>query len=218
MKRYLLGILTLAAIFFGGCKKSADVAAPKSDTFFPVIAGSSWTYIDAQQDLANDTATSKVTGATTVFNNKTYYNIATSSKNKGLGTDYFYSANHVFVMRSLNAYAGTTVDLQLYNDTATIGAGHISIPTDDGMVNNLPVQTVNTIIAKDIPLQVNGIHYTDVVHTRIEFQYDYKTGSGFQTNFIYDFYLAKNIGIIAYNLNIAGNVAEQEVLLNYSPK
>jgi len=219
MNRNLLAIFLMAAVYCAACKKGADVNPMKTaDTYFPIIAGSKWQYLDLEAGLNIDTATSTITGATTVFNNKTYYNVATSSTHKGGGTDYFYTGDHVYVMRSLNAYAGTTIDLQLYNDTATVGVSHLSIPTDNGLVDGLRVQTVNTIIEKDIPLTINNINYKDVVHTQVAFQYEYENGDGFQTNFLYDFYLAKNIGMIAYKLNIAGIVAEQEVLIQYSLK
>ena len=217
MKRDLFIILAVVVVC-GSCKKSSPAPSTASDSYFPLTTGSSWAYLDVEQGLNPDTATTQITGATTVFNNKTYYNAATSSKNKGLGTDYFYTGQHVYTIRSLNAYAGEIIELQLYCDTASVGISSYGVPTDSGDIEGLPVRTVNTIIAKDIPLLLNGVHYPNVVHSRVDFQYDYKTGNGFETNFTYDFYLAKGIGMIAYDLNILGSTTEQEVLLKYSAK
>ena len=217
MKRNLFIILAVVMVC-GGCKKNSPAPSTASDSYFPLTTGATWAYLDAQQGLKPDTATTQITGATTVFNNKTFYNAATSSKNKGLGTDYFYTGDHVYIIHSLNAYAGETIDLQLYCDTASVGISSYAVPTASGAIDGLPVRTVNTIIAKDIPLVLNGVHYTGVVHSRVDFQYDYKTGNGFETNFTYDFYLAKGIGMIAYNLNIYGSLTEQEVLLKYTAK
>jgi hypothetical protein len=217
MKRNLLVILAVLTLFYVSCKKdSANTTPSSADSYFPVTPGSTWRYYDLVQGSNTDTITIKMTGGTSSFNNKTYYNAATMSTNSGAGTEYFYAANHSYAVRALNAYAGTTIELKLYNDTATVGNSLLSIPTDNGLVDIIPARTINTVIAKNLTRTINGKTFTDVIHTEVDFQYDYS--GGYQTGFLYDFYLAKGIGMIESQLTILGGTYEEEVILDYSIK
>jgi hypothetical protein len=217
MKRNLLIILAAFVLFYSSCKKdSANMTPPSADSYFPVTAGSTWRYLDFTQSGTEDTLTIKMTGVKTTINGKTYYNATSSSTETGTGTDYFYAANHIYANRALNSYAGTTVELKLFNDTASVGNSLISSPTDNGLVDSVPSRTVNTIIAKNLTKTVGGKTFTNVVHTEVDFQYDYS--EGYSTGFVYDFYLAKGIGMIESQLTILGSVYEEEVILDYSIK
>jgi hypothetical protein len=217
MKRNLLVILALVTLFYTSCKKDRANAAPSSaDSYFPVTAGSTWRYYDLVQDGSTDTITIKMLGSTSTINNKTYYNVSSTSTNNGAGTEYFYAANHMYAIRALNAYAGTVIELKLFNDTASVGNNLVSTPTDNGLVDVIPARTINTVIAKDLTKTINGQTFTNVIHTQVDFQYDY---SGvYQTGFLYDFYLAKGIGMIESQLTILGSTYEEEVILDYSIK
>ena len=217
MKRNLLVILALLTLFYASCKKDQANKTPSSaDSYFPVTAGSTWRYYDLVQGGSTDTITIKMTGGTSTFDNKTYYNAASISTNNGAGTEFFYAANHEYSIRALNAYAGTTIELKLYNDTATVGNNLFSTPTDNGLVDIIPARTINTVIAKNLTWTINGKTFTNVIHTEVDFQYDY-SGS-YQTGFLYDFYLAKGIGMIESQLTILGGTYEEEVILDYSIK
>jgi hypothetical protein len=217
MKRNLLIILAALVLFFTSCKKDpANMTPLSADSYFPVTAGSTWRYFDIKQDGTTDTITRKATGATTVFNGKTYYNVSSKSTESGAGTEYYYAANHIFSMRALNAYAGTTVDLKLFNDTVSVGTNLISEPTDNGMIGNVPVRTISTVVEKNITKTVGGKTFNNVIHTQVDFQYDFSEGYG--TSFIYDFFLAKGVGIIESQLTILGSVYEEEIILDYSVK
>jgi len=217
MKRNLLVILAVLTLFYVSCKKdSANTTPSSADSYFPVTSGSTWRYYDFVQGSSTDTITLKMTGGTSIFNNKTYYNTATKSTNSGAGTEYFYSANHSYAIRALNAYAGTIIELKLYNDTATVGNNLISTPTDNGLVDVIPARTINTVVAKNLTRTINGKTFTDVIHTKVDFQYDYS--GNYQTGFSYDFYLAKGIGMIESQLTILGGTYEEEVILDYSIK
>jgi hypothetical protein len=217
MKRNLLVILAVLTLFYASCKKdSANTTPSSADSYFPVTPGSTWRYYDLVQSGSTDTITIKMTGGTSIFNNKTYYNAATSSTNSGAGTEYFYAANHSYAIRALNAYAGTTIELKLYNDTAAVGSNFISTPTDNGLVDLLPARTINTVIAKNLTKTINGKTFTDVIHTEVDFQDDFS--GGYITQFSYDFYLAKGIGMIESQLTILGGTYEENVILDYSIK
>ena len=218
MIRHLPVILVLIAICFGGCKKDVKSPVSLSDSYFPVTKGSSWTYKDILQDLGTDTVTTTLTGDSAIFNGKTFYVASSTSRFKGNGTDYFYAAKHAYIFRSLNAYAGQTVELEVYNDTAKLKQGNISIPTDQAIANSIPARAINTIEEINLTRTIDGKVFSNVIHTHVDFQYDYENGNGFQTNFTYDFYIAKGIGIIEYDLFIYGAVAERETILNYNIK
>jgi hypothetical protein len=217
MKRNLLVILALLTLFYTSCKKDRANTTPSSaDSYFPVTSGSTWRYYDLIQGDSTDTITIKMTGGTSIFNNQTYYNASSKSTNAGAGTEFFYAANHSYAIRALNAYAGTTIDLKLYNDTATVGNNLFSTPTDNGLVDIIPARTINTVIAKNLTRTIYGKTFTNVIHTQVDFQYDY-SGS-YQTGFLYDFYLAKGIGMIESQLTILGGTYEEELILDYSIK
>lgn len=218
MRRHLPVILALAAICFGGCKKDVKSPVSLSDSYFPVTKGSSWSYSDAIQGLGTDTVSTTLTDDSTTLNGKIFRIASSASTFKGHGTDYFYAAKHAYIFRSLNAYADKTIELQVYNDTAAIKQGNISVPTDDGFDDTLPVRTVNTIEEINLTRVIGGKTFSNVIHTHVDFQYDYEDGNGFHTNFTYDFYLAKGVGIIEYDLFILGSVQERETILNYNIK
>jgi len=217
MKRNLLVILAVLTLFYVSCKKdSANTTPSSADSYFPVTSGSMWRYYDLVQGSNTDTVTIKMLGSTSTFNNKTYYNASSVSTSTGAGTEFFYAANHTYAIRALNAYAGTTIELKLYNDTATVGNNLMATPTDNGLVNVIPARTINTVIAKNLTRTIYGKTFTDVIHTEVDFQYDY--GGTYQTGFTYDFYLAKGIGMIESQLTILGGTYEEELILDYSIK
>ncbi|HEY2581979.1 MAG TPA: hypothetical protein VGI43_09235, partial [Mucilaginibacter sp.] len=126
--------MALLVLCYTSCKKDSVNKPSSANSYFPVTAGSSWRYLDFTQDGTKDTISIKLTGTTTTFNGKMYYNVSTSSRQSGPGTEYFYAANHVYALRALNAYAGTIIELKLYNDTVSVGNNLISSPTDNGLI------------------------------------------------------------------------------------
>ncbi|HEY4327046.1 MAG TPA: hypothetical protein VGN20_23875 [Mucilaginibacter sp.] len=212
MKRNLFIILAGLFLFFAGCKKDTGNQPSSADSYFPTTAGSSWRYFDIVQDGTKDTIIVKMTNQTAIFNGKTYTAATTMSRQSGAGTEYFYAANHLFALRALNAYAGTTVEFKMFNDTAAVGSSLISSPTDDGLVDGVPARTVNTIVAKNLTRTIGGKTYTNVIHTEVDFQYDYS--GGYSTGFTYDFYLAKGIGVIESQFTILGSLYEEQFLID----
>ena len=212
MKRGLLSVFAVIIFCCFGCKKEATQAP--SGEYLPLTDGSTWKYNYASDGGTTDTLIIKMTGGTTVINNKTYYNAASTFR-QGTSLGYFYSGNHFYVTRTADGGFGS-VELQLLNDTASVGYQWITIPTENGTLGGTPVRTINTIKEKNINRTLNGKTFTNVIHTQVELQYN--NGSGFGTTVTYDFYLAKGIGLIESDSNTEDILHETETLFDYSVK
>jgi len=214
MKQGLLPVLFLIVFGLFGCKKD-QVAAPARNEYLPVSEGSVWKYSYASDGGSTDTLVLKMTGGTTLINGKTYYN-ALSTFKQGSSQGYFYAGDHIYSTRTVASGSGVAMELQLLNDTASVGYQWITSPTDDGMLGGKPARAVNKIIEKNMSKIVNGKTFSNVSHTQVQLQYDF--GSGFETTLTYDFYLAKDIGLIENDSNILDTFYETETLFDYTIK
>ena len=216
MKKILLPIIVTIALFAASCKSSKNDPTPSSsDSYLPIASGSTWTY----KDVYNGTTanlTIKMTGATAVFNGKTYYTATGISDKKGTTTGYFYVGNHFYSTRGSNAAVGLTVELQLGNDNEAVGYSWTTAPTDNGSVNSFPAKTINIIKEKGITKTINGNTFNDVIHTQIDLQYD--LGGGFESFAIYDVYLAKGVGMVQLDTHIYDTLFESETITGYTIK
>jgi hypothetical protein len=214
MKRGSL-LLSIAIVFsILGCKKD-KMEAPSLNDYLPLTNGSVWKYSYGSDGGHTDTLAITMTGGTTRINGKTYYDV-TSTYKQGFSQGYFYAGNHFYAMRTVALGSDAGMEVQLLNDTASVGYRWITRPTDDGTVGGMPVQAVNTIVEKGISRTENGRTFSEVIHTRVELQYDY--GSGYQTNITYDFYLAKGVGLIESHANTLEFFFETENLFDYTIK
>jgi hypothetical protein len=216
MRKNLLVILAVTSIALASCKKDSPIkpSGPASDSYWPLTPGNSWTYKDAiGAGLSSFTIT--MTGDTRFMNNKTYY--ASSSLKNGVNTiSYICEAGHIYTLRDTLAYLGTSLELPLCDDSHPAGYTWTVQPTDDGAIEGVPAQAVNQIISADGTMTVNGNHYSHIIHTEVELQYD--MGAGFETVAVYDFYLAKGIGMIEADTSSGGDLIESETLTGYSVK
>ncbi len=213
MKKYML-LFAAAAVLMAGCKSKND-PKPGSDSYFPVSSGSTWSYKDVIGGV-NNTLTITMTGGTSVFNNKTYYTASGVSSVHGTNTGYYYAADNTYAIRASSASAGVTIELQMGNDAKAVGDTWTTTPTDNGTISGFPARTVNTIKEKGITKVVNGKTFTDVIHTQVDLQYN--LGSGFTSTALYDFYLAKGVGMIETDTSVSGNVYEKETITDYNIK
>jgi hypothetical protein len=215
MRNKILMLIISGAMLAAGCSKSKNNPSPSSDSYLPVTSGSTWTYNDVVNGSTSQ-LTVTMTGATTAFNSKTYYNGTSSSTAKGNSTGYFYAANHGYAIRATSAAAGLTIELQMGNDAQAVGYTWTTTPSDNGTVNGVPAQTVNTIKEKNVTKVVNGKTFTNVIHTQVDLQYN--LGTGFQSVAIYDFYLAKGVGLIETDTSVSGSPYELQTITNYTIK
>jgi hypothetical protein len=218
MKRNLFLILAVLTLFYVSCKKDAVKTGTLSsaESYMPVTSGSTWTYFDALQN-GFDTITVKMNTIQTTVNGKTYYTANTTTTGQSeVGAIYFYQHNHVYSTRSFNYYANQVLELELYNDTASVGYHWISSPSDNGTIDNVPVRTLTTLRNKGETKGFFGKTYTNVAHTEVDIQYNF--GSGWETVYQYDYYFSKGVGILGFNLNALGGLVETEGIMSYNVK
>ncbi|HEX3386079.1 MAG TPA: hypothetical protein VHS53_12860 [Mucilaginibacter sp.] len=216
MKKNLLVILVVAAVALAGCKKDSSTkpSGPTSDSYWPPAAGNSWTYKDATSEGVSN-FTIEMTGGTHSINNKTYY-VSASEKNGVNTMSYIYEADNIYTLRDTLDYLGTSLELPLCDDAHPAGYTWTIQPTDNGTIEGVPTQAINQIISADDSMTVNGKNYTHVIHTEVLLQYD--MGAGFETVAVYDFYLAKGIGMIEADTWSGRTIIESETLTGYSVK
>lgn len=222
MKRCLLVLAAIAIICFAACKKDiqkqpSNGAPPSADSFLPVTAGSSWTYA-VNGKYSTDTVTVKMNATNVTENGKTYYTANSISKHSGSSGIYFYEKDHIYAIHSFNIYADTVLDLQLYNDTATVFHTWYSSPTPSGKIGNTAARVASMINQTNGTQTFGGKTYKNVVQVEVSIQYD-TSGLGFysDTN-IYVYYLVKGIGIIAYTSTFLDEANGDEQLLSYDVK
>lgn len=186
------------------------------NTYQPVTKGSVWTY---KYDILGDQSLSfniTMTGVTNVFNGKTYYAAKSNNPQSDGSLGYFYPSDHVYSTRGSTISAGVIVDMLYLDDRMTLTDSVITTVNDAGVVNGAAGRFITKTIEKGVSKTVNGKTYNDVIHTRVDLQYDY--GFGFQSFGIYDYYLAKGIGLIQLDFSSLGISISSETLTGYNIK
>jgi hypothetical protein len=220
--------LVILILVFAGCKDNAYAPAPPltATSYFPETFGSIWKYRDSvygeKTDTLHifgvmiDTLTYTITGGTTDFNSEVCYNASKISVQYGPGDAYYYAKNHLCAFRESNLPLGLT-NLQILIDTAAAGYSWVSNPSNNTLFNGHQVQTLNTIVEKNITRVVSGTTYTNVIHTSVDFQVSVIKHL-FQTITHMDFYFAKGIGIIEKDTYAYGQMNRTETIIEYTIK
>lgn len=216
MKKILLTLPFAALIALAGCKKdSSNKPTTLPDSYWPLTPGSSWTY----KDVAGTSTTSytvNMTGGTSTINDKKYY-ITTAVKYGTNIINYVYEGNHIYALRAAFAsLGGTSLEFQVCNDGEPAGFTWTTQPSDDGFINGVAAQTVNKVVSTNGNRTVNGKTYGNVIHMQVDLQYDF--GGGFESAAIYDFYLAKGVGLIESDTSSEGTSIDSSTLTSYTVK
>jgi hypothetical protein len=225
MKKNLLVILAFLPIVYAGCADNAYTPTPPAqpDSYLPETYGSTWRYRDSiyhdNADSATvngikiDTLTLTINGNTTDVNGMICYNAIVSSVKNGPGTVYFHAHEHILgLLESTPPFGMTNFDFLV--DTAKVGYTWGSTPSENTLLNGYPVTSINTVKEKNITKVVGGITFTQVVHTTANFQISIN-GAPYHNIAYYDFYLAKNIGLIEKDAYVYGNLNETETIIDY---
>lgn len=156
--------LILASV---ACNKNTTTPDPVvPDKYMSFSSGSSWNY--RQLNNLTSVTTNYVVSSTTrdsIINGKTYH-VFTNS-NTG-GNEYYYTTgNDYFTYRLLGALGNAAVEDNYLKDNAPVNfswsqAYNISVP---GVPFAVPVTVTYTIKETGISRTVNGIAYTDVIHS-----------------------------------------------------
>ena len=225
MRGNLLVLLAFITIGYTGCKQEAYKVPPPSpgSSYFPQTIGSTWQYRDSVYGLPTDTfplkgvkndiVTFTINGHTTDFNGLVCYDADVQSQVYGAGTAYYGVLPHRDFLLVSSPPWGLTV-FQVLVDTASVGHTGIGSPTLNGLLNGGSVQTISTVLEKNITRVVNGVKFTNVTHTGVNFQINLNN-SGFHNIAYFDFYLAQGVGLIEKDASYYGLLNETETILNY---
>lgn len=211
MKRILLYCLVITS-FVTSCGKEISIetvgngpgtgpggggGSPNTDqgTYQPFTENSFWKYRQTGAFASDVTITS--TGQQRTVNNILcgVFN-STSTLTPGTTEVFFGIKDHDYytVLETASPNTGAIIDISfLYlNDTAAVGYSwnHMA-----GTGNGFTAYTPGTVVEKGLTMTIEGKTYKDVVHTKIDLQYDLPVW-GLLTFATYDYYMAKNIGIV----------------------
>ena len=192
MKKAILIISLLYITLISACvvDKSGMPDSASGYTYQPLTAGSNWVYKNTDSlsvDSVNVTMTSTTKTAGT-----NVYHLATSVEEGDVSQGYYGINHHLYTMTDFL----TGFELTYLDDTKPVG-GTWGIAYSDSTGS---IQLTGTVVEKDINHTVLNKTYNKVIHTRVTFQLNISSGltggfdmSGYAT---YDFYVARNIGII----------------------
>jgi hypothetical protein len=211
--RFLVALFAIL-VFISGCQKeiTGDFAPKSTDTYQPVTLNSFWKYKDSATAVISTTTS---LNTIKVIDNKTYYVFRSETAGQPAQESYIRIFNGEYAaFGSLNNFG--TIELVYLYDNKAPGFTWSYIA---GIVNGFPSKIAGKIIATGISKTVNGKTYTNVIHTQFNLEYD--LGLGYQQFAIYDYYVAKNIGIIRAetDINASGSIYKTvSELLDYSIK
>lgn len=214
MKRIIRFVLVIA-VLATGCGKEISVethgagpgngpggGTPTGDTYQPTSKNSFWKYKLTGAFPGETTLTS--TGESRTVNNLpciVFTSTSTISSSNGEGFFSIKDHNYYTIQKGTSPNTGASFDVNfLYlNDTASEG---YTWNYKAGQGNGFTAYIAGEIEEKGITMAVEGKTYKDVIHTKVELQYEIPL-MGTLTLATYDYYVAKNIGII--KLDTEGN-------------
>jgi hypothetical protein len=207
-KKHFCYLLSFVLITLVSCQKEVDdpdMQPPTASnggnnsgsyTYMPLTKNTYWRY--------KDSITGLVTAMTVLDKKKTIngrtYTAVLGSNNTQNDTAYMTQQNReYFNYAELNNGASNGSFLFHYlNDTAAVGSNWEYLA---GEGNGFPAYFKTTIIERDLTHTVLNRTYNDVIHTRMEMSYDI---FGVRTPAaIYEYYVAKNVGIIQVRTRIS---------------
>ena len=229
MKHLLPCALIVLVLLTSGCGLK-EVIGPNgiggttnSDSYQPITKGSTWNYsVQIIGTPAPDHILLVMTGNVKTFNGKLYYE-GTETSSTDVATGYFSHTGNLYTDRIEDPNPDDTTDEPYLNDALPPGATYTTKANDSGTSHGAEVQYLGTILEKGVTKTVNGKNFTNVIHTRVEFQAKLPGGT-FVTSDVTEYYVAKGVGIIevdAYFLNPFTNTKElaaKQTIVSYNIK
>jgi hypothetical protein len=199
MKKHFCFLFLVALNFFVSCQKEVadpDMQPPTSgtggqqvDTYMPLTKNTYWRYKDS---ITGTVTVMTVLDKKKAISGRTYTAVLGSNTAQ---TDTFYMTqqnrdyyNYVWVN---NGGHSAVLVMHYLNDTASVGTTWEYLA---GQGNGFAAYFKTTIVERDLTHTVLNRTYNDVIHTRMEMSYDIM-GQRISAG-IYEYYVAKNIGIV----------------------
>ena len=229
MNKLLLYFLGLSLVLVS-CQKEVNFDTPQgggtgggpsggSGTYQPISKDSYWKYRQTGTFGGDYTITSTGQKRT---QNGIEYTVFTSMPASSTSDQLFGSKDHnlyaSFTGTSPNTGAPFSINMLYLNDTASVGYAwqHTA-----GQGNGFTAFTPGIIVEKGISLTVAGKTFNNVIHSQIELQYELSI-FGTVTFATYDYFVAKDVGIIRIETNgdpiLAPGVNAISDLIEYSIK
>lgn len=221
MKSKFLTLTAITALLFSACTKDVITTKPGEEItggdYQSFTRGSSWQYKTSvyEPGTAPETSVITMTDGLYYMDNKTFHQ-AKSTTGTQTENAFFGYNDKVYSIRQVDETAanGESFTLPYLNAELPAGADWTTAANVAG--GTIPIQVKTTIIEKGISKTILGKTYTDVIHTKASIQY--KINGVFQSQLVYDFYVAKGIGMIGiYAKTPEGPLADTE-LVSYSIK
>ena len=184
-------------------KDEADPApAPVAEQdYMPVTAKSTWSY------GGPDPYTTTVTGATKVFNGKTYHEMETKDSDE-TRKSYLLKENGVYTGIGLVPGTGSQ-EIIILKDKAPVGERWEQQGTIQGAAANMKFE----IVEKDVSKTVAGKTYANVINVKMDMAFSLM---GQELILTAHLYFAKGVGMILLDLGAVGG--GQAPLLTYDIK
>jgi hypothetical protein len=195
-------VIVMSSGFVTSCSKEKSVEIknnsggngnPQTGTWQPMTKNSYWKYQTTGSTASENTMTSTGQKRTVSGIEYTVFNSVTTGLPAGEALFAIKDHNYYSHAQGVSPMGGSFDVSYLYlNDTASVGYtwNHVA-----GRGNGFTALTPGTIVEKGLSMTVEGKNYADVIHSRIDLQYD-MLGAGIITFFTYDYYVAKNVGVI----------------------
>lgn len=204
MKTHFIYLISVLFITLSSCQKEASdpdlqpttggTGNTASGTYLPLTKNTFWKYLDS---ASGDITTMTVLGLTKTINGKLYTAVLSSNS---LQTDTGYMTRQgadYFTYAEVNNGASSGNFLFHYlNDTAAVGSSWEYVA---GQGNGFTAYFKTVVVERSLSRTVHGKSYANVIHTRMYLSYDLgeRVDAGY-----YDYYIAKDVGIIQAKGNL----------------
>lgn len=221
MKNKFLTLTAITALLFSACTKDVITTKPGEEItdgdYQAFTRGSSWQYKTTLHEpgSAPETTVITMTDGLYYMDGKTFHQ-AKSTTGTETENAFFGYNDKVYSIRQVDETAanGESFTLPYLNPDLAAGANWTTTANVPG--GTVPIQVKTTIVEKGISKTIQGKTYTNVIHSQADVQY--KLNTAFQTVLIYDFYVAKGVGMIGiYAKTPSGPLTDTE-LVSYSIK
>ena len=166
MKRVYFAFLALIIVGSACTKSDSTNTTVVLDKYMSLSSGSTWNYrLVNNLTLVTTNYVLASTSRDSTINGKAYH-VFTNS-NTGINEYYYTTGNDYYAFRTLGALSNVQVEDNYLKDNAAVGTSwsqsfNITVP---GLPIAVPVTITYTIVDKGNSRTVNGIVYTDVIHS-----------------------------------------------------
>ncbi|WP_143822258.1 hypothetical protein [Mucilaginibacter pedocola] len=219
MKKYILSAIAITTLLFSACKKDNDNKPGDNVTgnYQPLTTGSTWSYRNegialGEGEAEVDTTVNTMTATTKVFNGKTFRELKSVSGTETTNS-YFGIDNHFYYNHTVVDAANAELELPYLNDEKAVNDSW-TVPV---VIEEAPESQIKgTIVEKGISKTILGKTYNNIIHTKLELQS--KDEGQYVTVFTFDFYVAKNIGVVGVYTSYDGAQLSKSELISHNIK